>query len=150
MSNQTELRKKAIAWSKKVRGWDWVRMVRKHGMEGTLWHDEMLEKLYLMEHPETIKEQSNSIVSIEDAAKDYLTKIDNESGTMWTEDDEEIAKHFAIFAKEQYSSLLSSYRELLGGLNFLADNAALNSAEFKHTNGLIEKGNTILSQFNQQ
>ena len=150
MSNQTELRKKAIAWSKKVRGWDWVRMVRKHGMEGTLWHDEMLEKLYLMEHPETIKEQSNSIVSIEDAAKDYLTKIDNESGTMWTEDDEEIAKHFAIFAKEQYSSLLSSYRELLEDAitarTFFDENSPTGCLLDKS----IEKANNILKQFNQQ
>lgn len=40
-------------------------------------------------------------VSVEEAAKEYLKKIDEETGTMWTEDNDEIVKHFASFAIQQ-------------------------------------------------
>ena len=56
--------------------------------------------------------QDNNIKGLECAAKNFLAKKDNESGTMWTEDDDEIIKAFCDFSKDQYKDLIQSHAEL--------------------------------------
>lgn len=100
------------------------------------------------EHSETIKEQSNSVVSIEDAADAYAKGIANSDKT-----ERRLAKcdfsHGANWQKEQYNSLLNSYRELLEMVKtvqpFFQEDAPIGTA----IENALKQSNNILKQFNQ-
>ena len=99
-----------------------------------------IEKIYLSEHP---KEQTKGVIEgMEDAAKKYLQQIDHETGGMWTEDDNEIAKHFVLFANTHYMPLLEIFREFLKVSEMYIDNVN-NYPDFK-----MGKGSTITHYFN--
>ena len=102
--------------------------------------------------------QDNSIEGLENAAKKFLKKKDEESNTMWTEDDEEIIKAFCDFSKEQYKDLIQSHAELLNALTkliFVVEcNRATNGVsleimyqtEHSLSKSAIEKANSIINQ----
>ena len=72
--------------------------------------DETIERIYQSEHP---KEQTKGVIEgLEDAAKKYLQQIDHETGGMWTEDDNEIAKHFVLFTNTHYMPLLEELNKM--------------------------------------
>jgi hypothetical protein len=65
-------------------------------------------------------------VSVEEAAKDYLKKIDEED-CMWTEDDEQIVKHFALFHKQQSVSVDDAAKNKFNSTNFFTGKGELYS-----------------------
>ena len=74
-----------------------------------------LPKYWLpIEHSKfTPKEQTKGVIEgMEDAAKKYLQQIDHETGGMWTEDDNEIAQHFVLFANTHYMPLLEELNKM--------------------------------------
>ena len=102
--------------------------------------DETIERIYQSEHP---KEQTKGVIEgMEDAAKKYLQQIDHETGGMWTEDDNEIAQHFVLFANTHYMPLLEIFREFLKVSEMYIDNVN-NYPDFK-----MGKGSTITHYFN--
>jgi len=95
--------------------------------------DETIERIYQSEHP---KEQTKGVIEgLEDAAKKYLQQIDHETGGMWTEDDNEIAKHFVLFANTHYMPLL----ELCGELNKALEAAKDCMMEESPSDEILEK-----------
>jgi hypothetical protein len=95
--------------------------------------EEKISEIYLQE----TKEPSNVSVSVEEAAKDYLKKIDEED-CMWTEDDEQ--------QSEQDKELI---RELLDLVNmFHATMTAKDYTEqaFTDVESAITKANNYLNQ----
>jgi hypothetical protein len=119
---------------------------------------EQLLNIPILTYKETIKEQSNSVVSIslEDAAVKYGDSeygFSNENHHLW----EDAKRHFkagAKFRDEQYSSLLSSYRELkkeIDDLKYIVElKNPFQSLNIEMMVGRIHsKANNILSQFNQ-
>lgn len=78
-----------------------------------------IEMLYLKEHP-TEAEVSKEEETVEQYAKNYLKKLDDESGNMWTEDNEGIVKsfvHMANWQKEQDSVLIKDLLEIVNVLS---------------------------------
>ena len=90
--------------------------------------------------------QDNNIESLEDAAKKFLKEKDEESGTMWTEDDEEIIKAFCDFSKEQYKDLIQSHEKLLIALTALVEYVGEGGTVNSYANEAIEKANSIINQ----
>ena len=92
----------------------------------------------------------NNIVSnesLEDAAKLFLKSKDDEIGTIWTEDDEDIIKAFCDFHKEQLKPLLESHADLLKWVNKLKIIAETEIPKFNSPdlNNAIKKANKLLN-----
>jgi len=124
--------------------------------------DEQVDFVYQSEHPETIKQQTNSVVSIEDAANShaklvwgvYVDDVDKDANDTRGGLSKKDFKAGANWQKEQYNSLLNSYRELLqcieeikwecDGHGVINQTWLLNKCQ-----SALNNGDNILSQFKQ-
>lgn len=91
---------------------------KEHGIEDEVKTDtiEHIPNKYFPNNREYL-EISNNIQSktetLEEAAKAFLEKLDEETGTMWTEDDEEIVNAFVSFTTQQKEKDKAIIQELL-------------------------------------
>jgi len=114
--------------------------------------------LYAEITDETIKEQSNSVsISLEDAANSHASEMydgfDEEQSILWENRKTNFIEG-ANWQKEQYNSLLNSYRELLqcieeikwecDGYGVINQTWLLNKCQ-----SALNNGDNILSKFNQ-
>jgi len=177
MNNEKTLREKSMEWWDEVTESEAAVYRMQYFKTRESLTDEQVDFVYQSEHPatikdkfqsfdgtndhfaerETISQQTNSVVSIEDAADAYAKGIANSDKT-----ERRLAKcdfsHGANWQKAQYKELLSSYGELKKVAEMYIDNVD-NYPDFKMAKGstiteyfrtAIKKANNILKQFNQQ
>ena len=182
MNNEKTLREKSMEWWDEVTESEAAVYRMQYFKTRESLTDEQVDFVYQSEHPatikdkfqsfdgtndhfaerETISQQTNSVVSIEDAANShaklvwgvYVDDVDKDANDTRGGLSKKDFKAGANWQKEQYNSLLNSYRELLqcieeikgecDGHGVINQTWLLNKCQ-----SALNNGDNILSKFNQ-
>ena len=180
MNNEKTLREKSMEWWDEVTESEAAVYRMQYFKTRESLTDEQVDFVYQSEHPatikdkfqsfdgtndhfaerETISQQTNSVVSIEDAANShaklvwgvYVDDVDKDANDTRGGLSKKDFKAGANWQKEQYSLLLENYGALLNQLIITGKSLATYGEHpiiEKGNSVVIEKANSILSQLNK-